>query len=303
MQVSVRTLVAVLGLQLLLGGLLVFFAVNGFPFVGGAEEKAEPERPVAFDSGRAMAEVRRQVALGPRPAGSPASRRLAERLRRRLPGGRFEPVRGHPGLRNVVGRLAGRRPAVLLAAHYDTKDLPGFVGANDGAAGTAVVLEVARVLARTERPAGAPEVRFVLFDGEESPRGTPEAAFEREGLRGSRAYAAEHAGALRAVIVVDLVGRRGLRLRRDFSADAGLWRRLRAASERAGAEQTFPDDTQTDVLDDHTPFLRRGVPAVTLLEFDPPCFHRRCDDLSRIDPKSLDAVGETLVELLRRPLR
>ena len=57
----------------------------------------------------------------------------------------------------------------MLAAHYDTKDLPGFVGANDGAGGTAAVLEIARALRRAKRPAGAPPIRFVLFDGEESP--------------------------------------------------------------------------------------------------------------------------------------
>ena len=60
----------------------------------------------------------------------------------------------------------------MLAAHYDTKDLPGFVGANDGAGGTAAVLEIARVLRRAKRPASAPPIRFVLFDGEESPDDT-----------------------------------------------------------------------------------------------------------------------------------
>ena len=63
---------------------------------------------------------------------------------------------GHPRLRNIVGRLPGARPAIVIAAHYDTKRLPGFVGANDGAAGTAAVVELARALAETERPAGAP---------------------------------------------------------------------------------------------------------------------------------------------------
>ncbi len=125
---------------------------------GAAPASELPPRPTVdrFDEGRAFAEVRRQVAIGPRPAGSAASRRLAARLRRALPGGRFEAVPG--GLRNVVGRLpargsGAREKAVVVAAHYDTKDLPGFVGANDGASGTATVVELARALARRPAPA------------------------------------------------------------------------------------------------------------------------------------------------------
>ncbi|MEA2309451.1 MAG: glutaminyl-peptide cyclotransferase, partial [Thermoleophilaceae bacterium] len=129
-----------------------------------------------------------QVGYGPRPAGSPASRRLAARLRAMLPRGRFQAVPG--GLRNVIGVVPGKDPrrTVVVGAHYDTKDLPGFVGAIDSASGTAVAVQ----LARTLRPREArPTVVFALFDGEESPRGTPdtEPAFERRGLRGSRVAA------------------------------------------------------------------------------------------------------------------
>ena len=120
-----------------------------------------------FDRDRAFADLRYQVELGPRPAGSERSRELAAWLRERLPRGRLEPLPG--GLQNVVGSIPGRGKPILVAAHYDTKDIPGFVGANDGAGGTAAVLEIARALRTVKRPAGAPPIRFVLFDGEESP--------------------------------------------------------------------------------------------------------------------------------------
>src|ERR687895_1192945 len=75
-----------------------------------------------FDERRAFALLREQVELGPRPAGSPASRELAERLRRLLANGRFQPV--PDGLRNVIGVVRGRSPrrTVVVGAHYDTKD-------------------------------------------------------------------------------------------------------------------------------------------------------------------------------------
>ncbi len=85
------------------------------------------------------------------------------------------------GLRNVVGVLPGRGRPILVGAHYDTKDIPGFVGANDGAGGVATVLELSRVLREGRRPCDR-EIRFVMFDGEESPAG-----LARHGLPARRA--------------------------------------------------------------------------------------------------------------------
>lgn len=267
-----------------------------------------PGVPVAtadrFDGARAHAHVARQVAYGQRPAGSAASRRLAAWLRTQLPNGRFEAVPG--GLRNVVGTLPGSKPAIVVSAHYDTKVLPrepGFQGANDGAGGTAVVLELARVLRATRRPAGAPELRFVLFDGEESP--DDEADFYATGLRGSKAYARRHADELGAVVNVDFVGQRGLRLEREQGSDAAAWERLRDAAARVGVVRVFPGKTRSEILDDHTPFARAGVTAIDLIDFDYACFHDSCDRLDQVDEASLDATGEALAELLRQktPIR
>jgi hypothetical protein len=298
----VRTLIGVLIAQVVVLGLFaVLVATDSLPFLdddGGAESANVPRATVnRFDARAAYASVRRQVELGPRPAGSPASRRLAERLRRALPRGRFEPIPGHPGLRNVVGRLPGRRPGrlVVVGAHYDTKDIPGFVGANDGASGTAVVTRIARTL----RPRRLrPTIVFILFDGEESPAGTPNEQFLEFGVRGSKAAAPRYRGA-EAMILLDFVGERGLRVPREGSSTPELWRRLRAASRRVGVASVFPDAEQGTVLDDHIPFLQQGVPAIDLIDFDFPCFHQTCDDLSRISVRSLDAVGETVIELLR----
>ena len=272
--------------------------------VGGAFEGEEnpAARPAAlktdrFDGRRAFAELRRQVELGPRPAGSKRLRQLAVRLRDGLPRGRFEAVPGHPGLRNIVGHLPGTRPAVVVAAHYDTKQLPGFVGANDGAGGTAAVMELARVLRRTNRPEGAPELRFVLFDGEEATDDRRD--FRATGLRGSTAYARRHADELRAVVVLDFIADKRLRIPREEGSDPELWSRLRTAAQRVGAGSTFPAGTQAEITDDHTPFAEAGVPAIDLIDFDFPCWHRTCDDLSAVSATSLDRSGESVLELLR----
>jgi glutaminyl-peptide cyclotransferase len=248
-----------------------------------------------FDGARAFAWVQRQLALGPRPAGSRASRRLAAQLRTALPRGAFQPVPG--GLRNVVGVVVGRQPSrtVVVGAHYDTKDLPGFVGANDGASGTAVVMELARSL--RGQPA-RPTVVFVLFDGEETPRGVPDHEIAEKGLRGSRVSAKAYAHA-EAMILLDLVGDRSLRIPRERNSDPELWSRLRSAAQRSGVGAVFPAALVGPVTDDHVPFLQAGVPAIVLIDFDFPCWHRRCDNLSAVSRRSLDSVGEATLALLR----
>jgi Zn-dependent M28 family amino/carboxypeptidase len=163
-----------------------------------------------------------------------------------------------------------------------------------------VVIELARALARVRRPADAPEVRFVLFDGEEPAAGLPEeqADFYAAGLRGSRAYVAAHPGRTKEMLLLDYVGNGGLRLPREGSSDSGLWRRLRGAAAQAGVGVVFPDRTGTRITDDHTPFLRAGVPAVDLIDWSYPG-HACCDALSNLSVRSLDAVGETLLAYLR----
>jgi glutaminyl-peptide cyclotransferase len=240
--------------------------------------------------------VRIQLGYGPRPAGSPASRALAERLHSVLPHSAFQAVPG--GLRNIVTRVRGRNPhdVVVVGAHYDTKDIPGFVGANDGAAGTAVVLELARHLPPRHLH---PTIVFALFDGEESPDDTPDSEFEQKGLRGSRVAAKAYHDA-RAMILLDFIGLKNVRLPREESSDPLLWQQLRESAHRVGAQDAFPLGIGPDILDDHTPFEQVGVPSIDLIDFNYPCFHKTCDDLSQVSERSLNEVGETVRDLLPR---
>jgi glutaminyl-peptide cyclotransferase len=297
-------LVVALVAQLALGAGLIVVAVNGFPLIGGGGDHRPAATPAAavpkatadrFDAPHALALIRRQLAYGQRPAGSPALRRLAEALRRRLPSGRFEAVRGHPSLRNVVGTLPGSAPAIVVGAHYDTEYHPkGFVGANDGAAGTAAVVELARAL----RSTSGREVRFVLFDGEEEGPGCSNARFAECALRGSRAYVAAHRGQVGQMVLLDYIANKGLRLPREGSSDEALWARVRAAAAQVGVGAVFPATEQTTIYDDHTPFLRAGIPSVDLIDFSYRYADGIHDTLDKLSLASLDAVGETVYALV-----
>jgi glutaminyl-peptide cyclotransferase len=291
-----RPLFAALGLPLVLGVIFAALAISGaLPLASDGKPGTGVARVNHFDGPAAWRLLKMQLAYGPRPAGSQPSRRLAARLRKLLPNGRYQAVPG--GLRNVVGSVPGRFPRryVVVGAHYDTKEIPGFVGANDGAGGTAALVQLARQL--KPRTIG-PTVFFIAFDGEESPGPDENDDFYDTGLRGSRVAARAYRAA-EAMILLDFVADRELSLPREGSSNGRLWGRLRAAAKRAGVGSYFPGGSQDTIYDDHTPFARNGVPSIDLIDWAFPCWHRTCDDLSAVSEQSLDASGEAVAGLLR----
>jgi Zn-dependent M28 family amino/carboxypeptidase len=159
---------------------------------------------------------------------------------------------------------------------------------------------VAVQLARTLKPRTIrPTVHFILFDGEESPGNTPDSQFLQKGLRGSKVAARAYSQA-EAMILLDFVGQRNLRLPREGFSDPDVWRKLRGAAQSVGYGSVFPNTAGESIYDDHYPFLQRGVPSIDLIDWPYACYHVACDDLSQISQRSLDATGETVLQLLHR---
>jgi Zn-dependent M28 family amino/carboxypeptidase len=284
---------------------------------GGNDEDstaAAPESPTgSFDAQRAWEDLQAQVEIGPRPSGSPAARETARLIARRLDEAGVGDIAIQEPYENVVGTLAGRGDGVVIVgAHYDTKDaIQGFVGANDGASGVAVMLEVARAL---PRPLDGPSVQFVAFDAEE-PRGQRD--FLDDGARGSRQFvefatAGGQQGApplddIVAMVLFDMVGDCDLEVPRETSSDAELYGAFAdAATELTGGPGPF-EGTFGGVVDDHTEFIAAGVPAVDLIDFDygpggPPgdWWHTPEDSLDKVCPESLNAVGEPALRAIPR---
>ena len=288
----------VLAVQVALGITLVaLVATDNLPFTGDHEADGQTPRAATvsadrFNGAAAFRLLRRQVELGPRPAGSPESRRLARLLKRIVPRGEYQEVPG--GLRNVVGTVSGREPGyVVVAAHYDTKDVPGFVGANDGASGTAVAAQLARSIRRPRHT-----VKFVFLDGEESPRGTPDRDFEKKGLRGSKVAAKAFADA-RAMVLLDFVGDRRAHHPLRGQLEPGPVAEAPQRGQSSGRARGVPARRPGPGFR-RPPSVHRGRGAlVDLIDFDFPCWHRRCDDMSAVSQGSVNAVGETIYELLR----
>jgi hypothetical protein len=277
---------------------LVLTAATAFTGVGAERQK--------FDGGAVLRHVERLVAMGPRVAGTPGGVRAREYVvgeLKRIKGVQVE-VRafeadtphGRLPMANVVAVVPGRRSdVIMLAGHYDTKLFKEFkfVGANDGGSSTALLIELARRLA-----AGPRDYTYwlVWFDGEEARvRWTAQ-----DSLYGSRRLAAELARARRlprAMIVVDMIGDRDLLIRREAHSATWLNEIIWGAAARLGYGRHFVRDVMP-VEDDHAPFLRAGVPAALLIDFDFPPWHTAEDTLDKISADSLAVVGEVLLEAL-----
>ncbi|MFI5179667.1 MAG: M28 family peptidase [Vicinamibacterales bacterium] len=300
-------------------GLGLAVAAVGLPFwyrTPGASEstppQAESQTPLpaggAFDAARAWEHLRQLVAIGPRPAGSTALRQARAYLTRQLASFGFtveeqtftaESPFGPVDMTNLIVTVPGRRKdRILIAGHYDTKLFPNqtFVGASDGASSAALLVELARVL--KDRPLDL-TCEVIWFDGEE--------AFVdwQKGLDhtyGSRFYvqAARNANALAsltAMILVDMIGDKDLQIRRDRNSTAWLIDVIWAAAKRLGHAQHFVD-FDTEIEDDHQPFIDAGIPAVDLIDLDYPQWHTPADDLAHVSPQSLQIVGDVLLAAL-----
>lgn len=268
---------------------------------------ATPAPALPFDGARAWAHLERQVQFGPRPSGTPAltatRRYIIEQLEalgiavqeQTFVG---KTPAGDVAMANVIGTIPGRRAArVAIASHFDTKRAPfRFVGANDGASSTAVVLELARVL-KDSQPEFTLELLFL--DGEEAVNwdwaGT-------DNTYGSRHYVTtgQTDGSLKtlqALILLDMVGDSDLRIRRESMSTPWLVDVIWAAARRLGHGQTFSNELTT-VDDDHVPFLRAGVPSVDVIDLENPTWHTAQDDLAHVSRQSLQIVGDVVLAAL-----
>jgi len=281
----------------------------GFPV---ACEAANKGAAGGVSGERAMAHVRALVGFGERRPGSEGHRQaqtyiLAElrKLQIEVEEVDFtaETPRGRLPMKNIIAKFPGRSAETLVVGgHYDTLWQDGFVGANDGGSSAALLLELARVLKQQEPQRMA--VWLVFFDGEEA----VEQWSERDGIYGSRWQARlwQQQGVLeriRALIIVDMIGDKDLALKRETSSTPWLVELIWKVAQEKGYGKHFRD-APVSLLDDHTPFLQLGVPAVDLIDFDYGPGHRYWhtpqDSLDKVSPRSMQIVGDVVLESLHR---
>jgi hypothetical protein len=256
---------------------------------------------VAFDGERAYEDVQTQVAMGPRVPETEGHTKIQKWIDQELveAGWQVEiqasEALGHP-IENIVARRSNEPPQIILGAHYDTRMFADrdpdpaqhtspVPGANDGASGVAVLLELARSL-----PEGAVPVWLVFFDAEDN--GLIEGW---DWILGSRQFVENNPVRPRAAIIVDMIGDADLNIYKEYNSNPELTDEIWNVAKELGYENRFIPEYKHSMLDDHTPFWQAGIPAVDIIDFDYPYWHTVQDTSDKVSAESLRVVGETLI--------
>lgn len=264
-----------------------------------------------FSGASAFEFTRRAVAFGPRPSGSDANRKLQDYIRKQLDKlgcivtedsfTAQTPV-GPKLMRNIIARFPGKSGrAIAITGHFDTKPMADFVGANDGGSSTGVLLEMARAISKRPR---TDDILLVFLDGEEAFVNWSEA----DSLYGSRHLAERwrNEGLLarvRALINVDMIGDKDLGVLIESGSSTQLQRLVWQTARELGYGGHFLADGEA-IDDDHMPFVRAGVNAIDLIDFDygpgNAFWHTRQDTLDKLSASSLEVIGKVVLEVVRR---
>ncbi len=259
----------------------------------------------SFDGGRAFQDVQYQVALGPRLPGSEAHARAVDWMSASLKDAGWlvelqETTRMDHPIRNVIAKRGTSGPWIIIGAHYDSRmkadhdpdvslrETP-VPAANDGAAGVAVLLELARTLPKDLNK----QVWLVMLDAEDQ-GGLP----GWDWILGSQVLAESLTGKPDAVVIIDMIGDADLNVYQERNSDPQLTQQIwQAAADLGYAQQIIPQP-KYQMLDDHIPFLQKGIPAVDMIDFDYKYWHTTQDTPDKVSPISMKIIGETLTKWL-----
>jgi glutaminyl-peptide cyclotransferase len=257
-----------------------------------------------FDGGRALRDIETQMKMGPRTVGSPAHAKVVDWMAGELKSAGWKvEIQETPynsfKIRNVAGKRGTAKPWIILGAHFDSrlwadqdpdrsKRKSPVPGANDAASGVAVLLELARVLPKDLDK----RIELVMLDAEDNG--------EIPGWNwclGSELYAAGLTGKPDAVVIIDMIGDADLNIYREQFSDQGLTSELFKTAARLKVRQ-FIDEPKYAMDDDHIPFIKRGMRAADLIDFDYPYWHTTADTTDKVSAASLQAVGDVLLAWL-----
>lgn len=287
---------------------LVIAVAIGFPIIqqnilssNECTATGTPLVPLQFSGQQAYQKIVDQLAFGPRYPGSDGHKAVIEYIATDLESSGWDvehqqlKIDGH-SVHNLIAHQGDSPPEIILGAHYDTRvwadqdpdpALRGqpVPGANDGASGVAVLLELARVLPYENRS----NTWLVFFDAEDQGK-IP----GWDWILGSTAFVQNANIEPQAVVIVDMIGDADLNIYLEKNSNPQLSQEIWQQASQLGYQEKFINEEKYSILDDHTPFLEAGIPAVDIIDFDYPYWHTTQDDLDRVSAESLQTVGDTL---------
>ena len=264
-------------------------------------KKRIKQKEISFNSVRAYQDVEYQQSLGPRFPGSSGHEKIQAWIKGQIILNDWEVeeqtvfINGKV-VKNLIAKRGGETDYILIGAHYDTRiyadndpdpDLrrSPVPGANDGASGVAVLLELARILPLNMTS----PIHLVFFDAEDNG-----GIDDWEWIQGSRAYVDNMMEPPVSVIIVDMIGDSGLQIYKEYNSDEILMEQIWEKAGKLGYGEILYDEYKHTILDDHIPFVEAGIPAVDIIDLDYPHWHTTSDTIDNVSSESLKAVGDTL---------
>ena len=269
--------------------------------------------PPAFNATRAMQYVKEIVDMGPRPIGSENHKKVEKYILAHVKGDDVEqdafdihPTEGTFPVRNIIAKFPGTRDGIIvIASHYDTNwplRNTSYIGANDGASSSALLLELANQL-RGKKVEGY-SIWLVWDDAEESmklPWDDPESLYGVKHLA-DKWQADGTLKKIKAFLLEDMIGDADLNIEHETISTPWLEDLIFKAATQLGYQSHFFARTMA-VTDDHIPFVQHGVPSADLIDLDygyNDVFHHTTDDtIDKLSPKSLEIVGTVTLETVR----
>ena len=257
-----------------------------------------------FNSNNAFEDLRYQTSLGPRTPYSDAHDQIITWAIAEFSSAGWETESqevvwaGH-SIQNLIAKKGTGNPWIIIGAHYDSRlsadhdpdpnlRRSPVPGANDGASGVAILVELSRALPDVLEKT----IWLVLFDGEDNG-----GIDGWDWILGSQAFVANLTNQPDAAVIIDMVGDKELNIYQERNSDVQLIEEIWTTAAELGYAQFIPE-YKYQILDDHVPFLLAGIPAVDIIDFDYPYWHTTQDTIDKVSEESLDAVGETLLAWL-----
>lgn len=276
-----------------------------------AESAPPASQTGGFDGAKAYDQVAKIVSFGPRPPGSEGIHHVQDYIRGQLQSFgctvdeddfHASTPAGSIAMKNIIAKTPGTgQGIILLLTHYDSLgSVPNFVGAEDSASSTGVMLEMARLLCGKKQ---ANAVWIAFLDGEEAIINWDK---DNDHTYGSRELAASLAVSgdlkrVKAVILADMIGQYNLEIPRQNAENSTRWLTdiVWKTAARLGYQDIFIS-RETDISDDHQPFLAHGMAAIDIIDYDgyqnPKYWHTAEDTLDKVSPRSIAIVGHVILE-------
>jgi glutaminyl-peptide cyclotransferase len=246
--------------------------------------------------------IQKQLSFGPRIPGSKSSQLTSDYFKGFLEsfGWQVEFQEfdfNNVKLRNVIAKNSPNPPQLILASHFDSRQIsdrdPNVAnqsfpvpGAIDGASSSALLLQLGKTIINKDL-----SIWLVFFDGED------QGNFNGwEWSIGAQYFVQNLKEKPKSVIILDMLGDKQLTIYKEKNSNSDLSDEIWNAANSLGYSHYFIDQVKYSLIDDHMPFINKGIPTALIIDFDYPYWHTSSDTLDKVSKRNLKIVLDVMLK-------